>query len=183
MSVCLCVSDPGLCTNVSLAPPTGQASSASAESAGQLAEQMADLAWDFATKEGFRVFNAMPGGSGGAGAGQAGGPSQRRGFSTWTGGRGRSFSSAPPTPAPPPSEGALIFSPAGLPPRVQHLHLLLENFLLEHILPVEQRLRDHQASPQRWSPPPIIEELKVTPPPPRPRQMNHCFGFLDNFLS
>ncbi|XP_036791704.1 acyl-CoA dehydrogenase family member 10 isoform X5 [Oncorhynchus mykiss] len=27
---------------------------------GRLAEQVADLAWDFATKEGFRIFNAMP---------------------------------------------------------------------------------------------------------------------------
>ncbi|XP_010878754.2 acyl-CoA dehydrogenase family member 10-like isoform X1 [Esox lucius] len=30
---------------------------------GRLAEQMSDLAWDFATKEGFRIFNAMPRGS------------------------------------------------------------------------------------------------------------------------
>ncbi|XP_071251974.1 acyl-CoA dehydrogenase family member 10-like isoform X1 [Salvelinus alpinus] len=29
-------------------------------SSGRLAEQVADLAWDFATKEGFRIFNAMP---------------------------------------------------------------------------------------------------------------------------
>lgn len=27
---------------------------------GRLAEQVADLAWDFATKEGFRIFNTMP---------------------------------------------------------------------------------------------------------------------------
>ncbi|XP_031667579.1 acyl-CoA dehydrogenase family member 10 isoform X2 [Oncorhynchus kisutch] len=27
---------------------------------GRLAEQVADLAWDFATKQGFRIFNAMP---------------------------------------------------------------------------------------------------------------------------
>ncbi|KAK6327138.1 hypothetical protein J4Q44_G00027830 [Coregonus suidteri] len=27
---------------------------------GRLAEQVADLAWDFATKEGFRIFNAKP---------------------------------------------------------------------------------------------------------------------------
>uniref|UniRef100_A0A7M4F9C5 Acyl-CoA dehydrogenase family member 10 n=1 Tax=Crocodylus porosus TaxID=8502 RepID=A0A7M4F9C5_CROPO len=39
---------------------TGQASSATAESGGKQAESMADLAWDFATKEGFRVFKAMP---------------------------------------------------------------------------------------------------------------------------
>lgn len=35
----------------------GQASSASARSAGSLAEVMADIGWDFATKEGFRIFN------------------------------------------------------------------------------------------------------------------------------
>ncbi|XP_064209433.1 acyl-CoA dehydrogenase family member 10-like [Anguilla rostrata] len=148
---------------------TGQASSASAESAGRLAEQMADLAWDFATKEGFRVFKAMPGGPQGQGSA---GPSQGRGFSTWTG-RGRSgttgvrpFSSAPPSPAPPssrptPPEGVLIVSPVGLPPHVQRLHLLLGRFLQEHILPVEQQLRDHQTSPQRWSPHPLMEELKA----------------------
>uniref|UniRef100_A0A8C6YH34 Acyl-CoA dehydrogenase family member 10 n=1 Tax=Naja naja TaxID=35670 RepID=A0A8C6YH34_NAJNA len=38
----------------------GQASSATAESTGKLAEFMADLAWDFATKEGFRVFRGLP---------------------------------------------------------------------------------------------------------------------------
>nr|XP_039271290.1 acyl-CoA dehydrogenase family member 10-like [Styela clava] len=35
----------------------GQASSASANAAGSLAEQMADIGWNFACKEGFRVFN------------------------------------------------------------------------------------------------------------------------------
>ena len=35
----------------------GQASSAKAEQAGKLAENMADLAWTFASKEGFRIFN------------------------------------------------------------------------------------------------------------------------------
>ncbi|KAJ8263490.1 hypothetical protein COCON_G00159470 [Conger conger] len=143
---------------------TGQASSASAESAGQLAEQMADLAWDFATKEGFRVFKAMPGGAG-AGQGRGPGPPQSRGLSTWarcgpsrpTG--ARPFSSIPPSP-PPLSEAALIVSPAGLPPRVQNLHLLLERFLQDHLLPQEQLLRDHQASSRCWSPHPLIEELK-----------------------
>lgn len=155
---------------------TGQASSASAESAGRLAEQMADLAWDFATKEGFRIFNTMPGGSrGGDRPGELGnrGPTQRRSFSTWTG-RGwrslmgdRPFSSAPPSPAsssptasPTLPEGGLIVSPAGLSPRVQRLHLLLERFLQEHLLSIEQKLRDHQFSPQRWSPHPLMEELK-----------------------
>jgi len=35
----------------------GQASSTKAEQAGKLAENMADLAWTFASKEGFRLFN------------------------------------------------------------------------------------------------------------------------------
>lgn len=35
----------------------GQASSASARSAGSLAANMANIGWDFATKEGFRIFN------------------------------------------------------------------------------------------------------------------------------
>ncbi|KAG9333381.1 hypothetical protein JZ751_012741 [Albula glossodonta] len=140
---------------------TGQASSSSAERAGKLAEQMAELAWDFATKEGFRIFNAMPGaplqGAGGAtgavGGGTSPSQSQRRGFSTWA-------NEQAPAQSGPPTAGLLIASPEGLPPRVREMRLQLQSFLQEHILPAEQTLRDHQASPQRWSPHPLLEELK-----------------------
>ena len=41
---------------ISLCIFLGQASSNKAEQAGKLAENMADLAWTFASREGFRVF-------------------------------------------------------------------------------------------------------------------------------
>ncbi|XP_036382649.1 acyl-CoA dehydrogenase family member 10-like isoform X1 [Megalops cyprinoides] len=151
---------------------TGQASSARAESAGRLAEQMANLAWDFATKEGFRIFNEMPGGPQQGGTGGSG-PSRSRGFSTWSGQKQgspqstctslpghRPSSSGPTHPPPAPAATGLIISPAGLPPRAQELQLLLGRFIKEHVLPAEQQLRDHQASAQRWTPHPLMEELK-----------------------
>lgn len=39
---------------------TGQASSATAEQSGKLTEFMSDLAWEFAVKEGFRIFKETP---------------------------------------------------------------------------------------------------------------------------
>ncbi|XP_072565245.1 acyl-CoA dehydrogenase family member 10 [Paramormyrops kingsleyae] len=141
----------------------GQASSASAGSVGQLAEQMADLAWDFATKEGFHIFNALPRGP------QPGdGPSsQRRSFCTRVGSPQATpphMSSAPRDPSRPQhcsgAAGLLVVSPEGLPPRVQELHRHLWQFVNERILPMEQHLRDHQLSPDGWSPHPLIEELK-----------------------
>uniref|UniRef100_A0A8D2JA34 Acyl-CoA dehydrogenase family member 10 n=1 Tax=Varanus komodoensis TaxID=61221 RepID=A0A8D2JA34_VARKO len=127
---------------------TGQASSAGAESSGKQAEAMAELAWSFATKEGFRIFKELP----------TGRPPSRA-FSTWADLRQlsrRSSSSPASTPAP-----RLIVSLDGLPSRVQELHHKLKRFLEVHIYPAEQLLRDHQTSSSRWSPHPLIEELKV----------------------
>uniref|UniRef100_A0A8D2KWK6 Acyl-CoA dehydrogenase family member 10 n=1 Tax=Varanus komodoensis TaxID=61221 RepID=A0A8D2KWK6_VARKO len=126
----------------------GQASSAGAESSGKQAEAMAELAWSFATKEGFRIFKELP----------TGRPPSRA-FSTWADLRQlsrRSSSSPASTPAP-----RLIVSLDGLPSRVQELHHKLKRFLEVHIYPAEQLLRDHQTSSSRWSPHPLIEELKV----------------------
>jgi len=38
---------------------SGQASSAKAQAVGNLAKRMADVGWTFASKEGFRLFNAI----------------------------------------------------------------------------------------------------------------------------
>ncbi|XP_034284743.1 acyl-CoA dehydrogenase family member 10 [Pantherophis guttatus] len=125
----------------------GQASSATAESAGKLAEFMADLAWDFATKEGFRIFRELP----------SSGPPVRM-FRTWASPRllpKRDYATQSPA-----SKSHLIFSPEGLPSRVQELHHKLKRFMDAHIYPSEQLLRDHQSSPSRWTPHSLVEELK-----------------------
>nr|XP_048676888.1 acyl-CoA dehydrogenase family member 10 isoform X5 [Caretta caretta] len=130
----------------------GQASSAAAESGGKQAELMANLAWDFATKEGFRVFKECP----------AAKPLARP-YSTWT--RNGAFSRrnyvtmAPSTPAHT-SKAHLILSPDGLPGRAQDLYHKLRRFMDSYVYPAEQVLRDHQVSQSRWTPHPLIEELK-----------------------
>ncbi|KAH0625627.1 hypothetical protein JD844_015217 [Phrynosoma platyrhinos] len=131
---------------------TGQASSATAEGTGKQAEFMADLAWDFATKEGFRVFKELP----------ASTPPARP-FSTWADPRQlprRHYSRLAPIP-----KSHLIVSLDGLPKQVQELHHKLKQFLDAHIYPAEQLLRNHQASPERWTPHPLLEELKASPIP------------------
>uniref|UniRef100_A0A8C0HGZ9 Acyl-CoA dehydrogenase family member 10 n=1 Tax=Chelonoidis abingdonii TaxID=106734 RepID=A0A8C0HGZ9_CHEAB len=131
---------------------TGQASSAAAESSGKQVELMANLAWDFATKEGFRVFKEC----------SAAKPLARP-YSTWT--RNGAFSRrnyvtmAPSSPAHI-SKAHLILSPDGLPGRAQDLYHKLRRFMEIHIYPAEQVLRVHQVSQSRWTPHPLIEELK-----------------------
>uniref|UniRef100_A0A8C0HBR3 Acyl-CoA dehydrogenase family member 10 n=1 Tax=Chelonoidis abingdonii TaxID=106734 RepID=A0A8C0HBR3_CHEAB len=130
----------------------GQASSAAAESSGKQVELMANLAWDFATKEGFRVFKEC----------SAAKPLARP-YSTWT--RNGAFSRrnyvtmAPSSPAHI-SKAHLILSPDGLPGRAQDLYHKLRRFMEIHIYPAEQVLRVHQVSQSRWTPHPLIEELK-----------------------
>lgn len=43
-----------------LSPPAGENSTGQAFRRSQVLAEVAELAWDFATKEGFRIFNAMP---------------------------------------------------------------------------------------------------------------------------
>ncbi|XP_042297752.1 acyl-CoA dehydrogenase family member 10 isoform X2 [Sceloporus undulatus] len=126
---------------------TGQASSATAAGTEKQVEFMADLAWDFATKEGFRVFKELPTSTPPA-----------RPFSTWADPRQlprRHYSRMAPIP-----KSHLIVSLDGLPKRVQELHHKLKQFLDAHVYPAEQLLRNHQASPERWTPHPLLEELK-----------------------
>uniref|UniRef100_H3AVJ6 Acyl-CoA dehydrogenase family member 10 n=1 Tax=Latimeria chalumnae TaxID=7897 RepID=H3AVJ6_LATCH len=136
----------------------GQASSANAEGTGKLAERIADLAWDFAIKEGFRIFKSFP-------TSNLGMPT--RTYSTWT--RRLQLPTGPPASVCTTRDystsshlpkGLLIVSPDGLSSHVKDLYHKLEKFMNVHIYPNEQKLRDYQASKNRWTPNPLVEELK-----------------------
>ncbi|XP_027713189.1 acyl-CoA dehydrogenase family member 10 isoform X2 [Vombatus ursinus] len=134
----------------------GQSSSATAEQSGKLAEFTSSLAWDFAVKEGFRIFKGMPNTR----------PSTRsyclwahrrlplisNGTRSWA-----TFSKASQAAA---SKGVLIISPEALSEPVRDLYHRLERFIETHVYPIEQELRNHQMSEARWTPPLQIEELK-----------------------
>ncbi|XP_021488839.1 acyl-CoA dehydrogenase family member 10 isoform X1 [Meriones unguiculatus] len=135
---------------------TGQASSATAEQSGKLTESMAELAWDFATKEGFRVFKATPSakplmGSYHSWAGQSS-PRTTSGVRHYS-----SVAAAAPSHE---AKGGLIISPEGLSPRVRKLYDQLLRFMELNVYPAEEELQRHQASADRWRPSPLIEELK-----------------------
>ncbi|XP_075424290.1 acyl-CoA dehydrogenase family member 10 isoform X2 [Ascaphus truei] len=115
---------------------SGQASSANAEAGGKLAEHMANVAWDFATKEGFRIFNSAP---------SANSETSPR---AWSPG----LHSA--------ARGLLIISPDGLSGKSQDLYQRLKTFIQVHIYPAEQECRNYQLSEKRWTPHPLLEELK-----------------------
>uniref|UniRef100_A0A4X1TV57 Acyl-CoA dehydrogenase family member 10 n=2 Tax=Sus scrofa TaxID=9823 RepID=A0A4X1TV57_PIG len=135
---------------------TGQASSATAEQSGKLTEFMSNLAWDFAVKEGFRVFKEMP-------------PTKplTRSHHTWarpqflprTLGRRSYVTSTDSSPAHA-SKGALVFSPEGLSPPVREVYQRLKQFIERHVYPAEPELQSHQASAERWTPSPLVEDLK-----------------------
>ncbi|XP_067862100.1 acyl-CoA dehydrogenase family member 10-like isoform X2 [Heptranchias perlo] len=137
----------------------GQASSAKAETVGKLAEKMADLAWVFAVREGFRIFKSIP-------TGNPGRPLRK--YSTCNRERSsasgilsaslldtnhsRHLVSIP--------KGHLIISPEGLPAQVQELYHKLTVFMDKHVYPLEKELMDHQRAENRWIPNLRIEELK-----------------------
>ncbi|XP_044786122.1 acyl-CoA dehydrogenase family member 10 isoform X1 [Bubalus bubalis] len=131
---------------------TGQASSATAKQTGKLTEFMSNLAWDFAIKEGFQIFKKMP----------ATKPLMRS-HHTWsllrTPGTRSYVTSTDSSPAHA-SKGALIFSPEGLPPRVRELYQQLKEFMEQHVYPAEPELQRHQVSAERWTPSPLVEDLK-----------------------
>ncbi|XP_012633826.2 acyl-CoA dehydrogenase family member 10 isoform X1 [Microcebus murinus] len=135
---------------------TGQASSAAAEQTGKLTEFMFNLAWDFAVKEGFRVFKEMPVTK-----------PLTRSYHMWVGPRSplsptgtRSYSSVPEASPAHASKGALVISPEGLSPPVRELYDRLKHFMEQHVYPAEPELQGHQAAADRWSPSPLIEDLK-----------------------
>ncbi|XP_059749685.1 acyl-CoA dehydrogenase family member 10 isoform X4 [Balaenoptera ricei] len=135
---------------------TGHASSATAEQTGKLTEFMSNLAWDFAVKEGFRVFKEMP----------ATKPLTR---SHHTRARPQSLPRTPgmrsyvtSTDSSPAhvSKGALVFSPEGLSAPVRELYQRLKQFMERHVYPAEPELQHHQASAEKWTPSPLVEDLK-----------------------
>lgn len=135
---------------------TGQASSATAGQSGKLTESMAELAWDFAIKEGFRVFKAMPATT-----------TLTRSYHAWAGPRlprtptgSRSHSTTVAASPSHEAKGGLIISPEGLSPWVRKLYDQLLQFMEQKVYPVETELQRHQASADRWSPSPLIEDLK-----------------------
>ena len=138
----------------------GQASSATAEQSGKLTEFTSNLAWDFAVKEGFRLFKDMP----------ATKPLMRS-YHTWAGPQSRlhtpgtrSYVSIPEASPARASKGALVISPEGLCPPVRELYQRLKQFMERHVYSAEPELRSHQASSERWTPSPLVEELKVRHP-------------------
>uniref|UniRef100_A0A8C4NPA6 Acyl-CoA dehydrogenase family member 10 n=1 Tax=Eptatretus burgeri TaxID=7764 RepID=A0A8C4NPA6_EPTBU len=125
----------------------GQASSASAGEAGKFVSDCADLAWDFATKEGFRIFNALPE--------KLGNPHSSRTFCTYTTKRVTSIDS------PIHHVGGLPLEPADLPLRVQTLLSRLKTFIESHVYPAEADLRAHDNTREGWTPHPLIADLKA----------------------
>ncbi|XP_029083952.1 acyl-CoA dehydrogenase family member 10 isoform X4 [Monodon monoceros] len=135
---------------------TGHASSATGEQTGKLTEFTSNLAWDFAVKEGFRVFKEMP----------ATKPLTR---SHHTRARPQSLPRTPgmrsyvtSTDSSPAhvSKGALVFSPEGLSPPVRELYQRLKQFMERHVYPAEPELQHHQTSAEKWTPSPLVEDLK-----------------------
>ncbi|XP_021113125.1 acyl-CoA dehydrogenase family member 10 isoform X6 [Heterocephalus glaber] len=134
----------------------GQASSANAEQSGKLVEFISNLAWDFATKEGFRVFKEMPAAKPlTRSCHTRGGP-----WSLLSPMGTRNYSSAPEAPPAHASKGALVFSVEGLSPHARDLYDRLQQFMEQHLYPLEPQLQRHQASVDRWTPSPLIEDLK-----------------------
>ncbi|XP_059976955.1 acyl-CoA dehydrogenase family member 10 isoform X1 [Lagenorhynchus albirostris] len=135
---------------------TGHASSATGEQTGKLTEFTSNLAWDFAVKEGFRVFKEMP----------ASKPLTR---SQHTRARPQSLPRTPgmrsyvtSTDSSPAhiSKGALVFSPEGLSPPVRELYQWLKQVMERHVYPAEPELQHHQTSAEKWTPSPLLEDLK-----------------------
>ncbi|XP_068937520.1 acyl-CoA dehydrogenase family member 10 isoform X2 [Petaurus breviceps papuanus] len=130
----------------------GQSSSAMAEQSGKLVEFTSNLAWDFAIKEGFRIFKGMPNTR-----------QSTRSYSQWAHRRPLlvpSGTRAQATFSKAASKGVLIISPEALSEPVRDLHHRLERFIEAHVYPIEQELRNHQMSEAKWTPPPQMEELK-----------------------
>lgn len=120
---------------------------------------MANTAWDFATKEGFRIFKSQPG--------STSKNATTRSYSTWTSvssgklserrtsltsSRASQYSA---------QRDHLVISPDGLSSKAKDLYKKLKKFIEVHIYPVEQELRNYQFSEKRWTPHHLTEELKV----------------------
>ncbi|XP_077318134.1 acyl-CoA dehydrogenase family member 10 [Lithobates pipiens] len=137
---------------------TGQASSANAAAGGKLAEFFANIAWDFATKEGFRIFKSQSGST-------SGNPTTRS-YKTWSMvsshrySEKRTFSTSSRACHQSAPIGHLVISPDGLSGKAKDLYNKLKEFIEVHIYSAEQEFRNYQFSEKRWTPHPLTEELK-----------------------
>uniref|UniRef100_A0A8C5MYB9 Acyl-CoA dehydrogenase family member 10 n=1 Tax=Leptobrachium leishanense TaxID=445787 RepID=A0A8C5MYB9_9ANUR len=137
---------------------TGQASSSDANASGKLATFMANIAWDFATKEGFQIFKSLPEGS----------PETpgKRSFGTWcrrlplAQSQYKMFATSSAASSHSSPRGILIISPEGLSEKAQNLYHKLKEFLEVFVYPADQEFRNYQLSENRWTPHPLIEEFK-----------------------
>ncbi|XP_078599605.1 acyl-CoA dehydrogenase family member 10-like isoform X1 [Branchiostoma floridae x Branchiostoma japonicum] len=133
----------------------GQASSKQAISVGIMAKEAAELAWKFATREGFRVFNTPQDNSG---TRHYSSLSSVHASNRGTDGIGSELRHAghEGTPA-----GLVAVTPESLLEDVKNIHYKLKKFMDKHIYPNEETLEAHQNSPERWNPHPLVEELKA----------------------
>ncbi|XP_044786130.1 acyl-CoA dehydrogenase family member 10 isoform X2 [Bubalus bubalis] len=134
----------------------GQASSATMKQTGKLTEFMCNLAWDFPVKEGFQVFKEMLATKPLMGCHH----SWSRPQSLLSTLGMRSYVTSTDSSPAHVSKGALIFSPEGLSPRVRELYQRLKEFMEQHVYPAEPELQRHQVSAERWTPSPLVEDLK-----------------------
>ncbi|XP_052510759.1 acyl-CoA dehydrogenase family member 10-like [Budorcas taxicolor] len=134
----------------------GQASSVTVKQTGKLTEFMCNLAWDFPVKKGFQIFKEMLATKPLMGSHH----SWSRPQSLLRTPSMRSYVTSTDSSPALASKGALIFSPEGLSPRVRELYQQLKEFMERHVYPAEPELQRHQASAERWTPSPLVEDLK-----------------------
>ena len=138
----------------------GQASSVTVKQTGKLTEFMCNLAWDFPVKKRFQIFKEMLATKPLMGSHH----SWSRPQSLLRTPSIRSYVTSTDSSPALASKGALIFSPEGLSPRVRELYQQLKEFMERHVYPAEPELQRHQASAERWTPSPLVEDLKVKQP-------------------
>ncbi|XP_060257204.1 acyl-CoA dehydrogenase family member 10-like isoform X1 [Ovis aries] len=134
----------------------GQASSVTVKQTGKLTEFMCNLAWDFPVKKRFQIFKEMLATKPLMGSHH----SWSRPQSLLRTPSMRSYVTSTDSSPALASKGALIFSPEGLSPRVRELYQQLKEFMERHVYPAEPELQRHQASAERWTPSPLVEDLK-----------------------
>ncbi|KAM7234362.1 hypothetical protein CapIbe_014520 [Capra ibex] len=134
----------------------GQASSVTVKQTGKLTEFMCNLAWDFPVKKRFQIFKEMLATKPLMGSHH----SWSRPQSLLRTPSMRSYVTSTDSSPALASKGALIFSPEGLSPRVRELYQRLKEFMERHVYPAEPELQRHQASAERWTPSPLVEDLK-----------------------
>ena len=143
--------------------PTEQASAENAGNVGLMAESFAKKGWEFALKQDLRattLSTPTPHKS------HMGSPKSWRSYSTLAShdcsvfGDSRSLSSS--TTGVDGNPLALMTRDfANFPPRLKELRTRILDFMEEFVYPAERTLVDHQTSHDRWTPHPLIEEMKV----------------------